>query len=158
MGSVILRNLQSSFKFNVTLVGLNQSTNVRVQKVTTPEAFTTSERVHFENGVKKRLAGTIAIDDKLTLEAIIPNAKSDKEFMALSKKLFDMYSASATLPRDYFSTITITELNELDAPIRQHIFYDCLLEKYELPDFDATSSDNAIEKLTFMVNGYMRGL
>jgi hypothetical protein len=156
MGQVVLKNLQTSFKFRVILIGLAETTTVKVQKVTTPEVFTTSERVHFERGVKKRLAGTIAIDDKLTLEAIIPNRVGDAEFYNLSQRLFNSVTQQMTTPQIYFESITIMELDEMEVPKRTHMFTNCVLEKYELPDFDASSSDNAIEKLTFMVNGYVR--
>ena len=126
-----------------------------MQKVTTPEGATFSERVHFERGNKKRLAGTTAIDDTLTLEAIIPNSAKDSEFYDLLQTLQSSRFGTRSLPSTYFKTITITELNEVGRPIRSHVYQDCVLNKYELPDFDATSSENAIEKLTFYVNSHV---
>lgn len=150
--AVVLKNLQTNFFYRVNLIGIDSSTSLKVQKVTTPEALTVTERTHFERGHKVRLAGTTANDDTLTLESIIPNTFADLEFMRFSEELREVGTGRRTLPQIHFKTITVQELNEVGTPIRNLIFKDCILNKYELPDFDSTSSENAIEKLVFYVN------
>lgn len=150
--AVVLKNLQTNFFYRVNLIGINATTSLKVQKVTTPEALTVSERTHFERGHKVRLAGTTANDDTLTLESIIPNTFADLEFMRFSQELREASTGRRTLPQVHFKTITVQELNEVGTPIRTLVFKDCILNKYELPDFDSTSSENAMEKLVFYVN------
>ena len=150
--AIVLKNLQTAFLFRVNLVGIDFNTSVKVQKVTTPEALTVSERTHFERGHKVRLAGTTANDDTLTLESIVPNNRTDLEYMAFVNQIRNVATGASTLPQLYFRTITIQELNEVGLVRRTLSFRNCVLNKYELPDFDATSSENAIEKLTFYVN------
>lgn len=150
--AIVLKNLQTTFLYRVNLIGINSTTSLKVQKITTPEGLTVSERTHFERGHKVRLAGTTSNDDTLTLESIIPNSAPDLEFMAFVNQIRNVSTGASTLPQIYFKTIKIQELNELGAVRRTLTFKNCVLNKYELPDFDSTSSENAMEKLTFYVN------
>jgi hypothetical protein len=154
MGIVSLKNLQAGFNFRVTLVGLNSSTIVKVQKVELPSAIQVEERVHFERGDKKILAGTTSRDGTLTLESVIPNNTADREYFNMLELMKGAISDIGNLPSTYMKSILIEELNELGVAIRRHSFTDCVLNKYELPSYDAGSSENAIEKLIFFVNGY----
>ena len=154
MGIVALKNLQAGFNFRVNLVGLNNQTILKVQKVELPSAIQVEERVHFERGDKKILAGTTSRDGTLTLESVIPNGTPDREYLEFVNLLRDTLTDQSSLPNTYMKSIIIQELNELGTPIRNHVFSDCVLNKYELPSFDSGSSENAIEKLIFFVNGY----
>ncbi len=153
MAEIILKNLQTAFLYRVNLVGLSINASVKVQKVTTPDTLTTSERTHFERGHKIRLAGTTANDDTLTLEMVVPNSVADRDAINFVRQMRDPITGIRTLPQNHMITVRIQELNEVGATVRLQIYENCVLNKVEAPDFDASSSENAIEKITFFVNG-----
>lgn len=154
MGIVTLKNLQAAFNFRVTVLGLDQRTVLKVQKIEMPKAIQVEERTHFERGDKKRLAGTTSRDGTLTLESVIPNSTADREFFNLLENMKTAVGDVGNRPESYLRTILIEELNEVGTVKRKHEFTNCFLSDYELPSFDAGSSENAMEKLVFHVNGY----
>jgi phage tail-like protein len=142
-------NPTKQFQYAVEVDGLEQ---LLAQELSLPD-YTVDEVEHGEGNTIYRTPGMARFGD-LTLSKLMKGANPDSFVDNLIRQVQDWQTGGGQSPQIYLKTMIVRVKDNAGQTIKSYEFTDCWVKQKTGITLSRTTSDNIMEEMVWVVNGY----